>query len=309
MADGQQSWQGLVAKKKRGGSQFSDAKTGLPWCATMAAFAIRFFWQIPLIDYPAFLRSHAANQRPGIEPYLHEGEQLWLKKAGARNSMLRYRLMGALARLLRLPVLTPVPNLGGERSIATEARRLRTLGLLGIHVPQMLAVQPDALLLRHLGVPGQPTPSLANELRDAVPAGADAVLALWQQGLQAIGQVHQAGSYLSQAFARNMVRCADGAVGFIDFEDDPGKVLSLALCQTRDVLCFAHSSALALQEAGTMADARPMWAAWVAQGSPGMQNALADSARRLAALRHLPSTRRLGRDLQRARAAHDLLVP
>ena len=261
-----------------------------------------------MIDYPVFLHDHAATQGPGIRQYLPGHEQLWLKKAGARNSMARYRVMGALARLLRLPLLTPVPNLGGETAIATEARRLRALSALGVHVPELLAVQSDALLIRHLGVPGQPTPSLANELRDAAPAGADAVVALWQQGLDAIGQVHAAGGYLSQAFARNMVRCADGAVGFIDFEDDPGKVLSVALCQTRDALCFAHSSALALHEAGAMPAARPLWAAWVAHGSPAMQTALAHGVQRMSALRHLPSTRRLGRDLQRARAAHDLLA-
>ena len=262
-----------------------------------------------MIDYPAFLRSQAATQPRSIATYFPEGEQLWLKKAGERNSMGRYRLMGALARLLRLPLLTPVPNLGGEQAIATEARRLRELAALGLHVPVLLAVQPGALLLRHLGVPGLPTPSLANEMRDAVPAGAPAVMALWRQGLEAIGQVHAAGSYLSQAFARNLVRCADGAVGFIDFEDDPGQVLDLALCQARDALCFAHSSALALREAGALGIARPLWAEWVLGASPAMQAALAHSTQRLSALGRLPASRRLGRDVQRARAAHDLLAP
>lgn len=40
-----------------------------------------------------------------------------------------------------------------------------------------------------------------------------------------------------------------------------------------------------------------------------MQTAVADSVTRLRWLRHLPTSRRLGRDLQRARAAHDLLAP
>lgn len=262
-----------------------------------------------MTDYPSFLRAQAATQTRGIASYLHAGEQLWLKKAGPPHHHSRYRLMGALARLLRLPLLTPVPNHGGPQAIATEARRLRELAALGIHVPELLAVQPDALLLRHLGVPGQPTPSLANEMRDAVPAGAGAVLGLWQQGLAAIAQVHAGGNCLSQAFARNLVRCADGQVGFIDFEDDPASVLPLALCQARDALCFAHSSALALHEAAALAAARPMWATWLARGSPDMREAVAASAARLAWLRHLPASRRLGRDLQRARAAHDLLAP
>ncbi len=261
-----------------------------------------------MTDYPAFLRAQAATQTRTIASYQPNGEQLWLKKAGARNSMARYRLMGGLARLLHLPLLTPVPNLGGAQVIATEAARVRTLASLGVCVPELLAVQADALLLRHLGVPGQPTPSLANEMRDAVPAGADAVLALWEQGLAAIGQVHASGSYLSQAFARNLVRCADGQVGFIDFEDDPGSVLPLHLCQARDALCFAHSSALALHEADALAMARPLWAAWVAGGNDETRSALATSTRRLRALRRLPINRRLGRDVQRARAAYDLLA-
>ena len=262
-----------------------------------------------MTDYPDFLRAQAATQTRSIASYHPGGEQLWLKKAGARNSMGRYRLMGTLARTLRLPLLTPVPNLGGEQAIATEVRRLRELASLGVQVPALLAVQSDALLMRHLGVPGQPTPSLANEMRDAVPAGALAVLALWQQGLSAIGAVHRGGSYLSQAFARNLVRCGDGHVGFIDFEDDPGSVLPLGLCHARDALCFAHSSALALHEAGALTKARPLWTTWVAQGSPEMQAALVASIRRLSALRHLPTSRRLGRDLQRARTAWDLLAP
>lgn len=262
-----------------------------------------------MTDYPAFLRAQAAQQTQNIASYLHAGEQLWLKKAGPRHGMGRYRLLGALAQMLRLPLLTPVPNLGGQEAIATEARRLGELAALGVHVPELLAVQPDALLMRHLGTAGQPTPSLADEMHDAVPLGAQATLVLWQQGLAAIGEVHTDGSCLSQAFARNLVRCGDGQVGFIDFEDDPASVLPLALCQARDALCFVHSSALALHEAQALALARPLWAAWLAQGPPEMQSALRASVERLAWLRHLPSSRRLGRDLQRARAAYDLLKP
>ncbi len=54
-----------------------------------------------------------------------------------------------------------------------------------------------------------------------MPAGPEAVLRLWLQGLRAIELVHNQGTCLSQAFARNLVRCPDGVVGYIDFEDDP----------------------------------------------------------------------------------------
>ena len=63
-----------------------------------------------MTDYPDFLRAQAATQTRSIASYHPGGEQLWLKKAGARNSMGRYRLMGTLARLLRLPLALPDPS-------------------------------------------------------------------------------------------------------------------------------------------------------------------------------------------------------
>jgi hypothetical protein len=134
------------------------------------------------------------------------------------------------------------------------------------------------------------------------------VLALWQQGLDTLTQVHHQGTCLSQAFARNLVRCPDGEVACIDFEDDPAAVLPLAVCHVRDALCYAHSTAIYLHASGTVTEGRARWAAWVARGSAEMREVLATSVRRMGWMRRLPSSRRLGRDLQRVRAAYDLLA-
>ena len=77
----------------------------------------------------------------------------------------------------------------------------------------------------------------------AVPAGPEAVLRLWVQGLRAIELVHNQGACLSQAFARNLVRCPDGVLGFIDFEEDPLEVMDLDQAQARDWLMFAFGMA------------------------------------------------------------------
>lgn len=259
-------------------------------------------------DYAGFLRRQLAQQPGNVASYPLDDEQVWLKKAGARNGLWGYRVLGALARALKLPVLRPVPNLGGEAAIATEARRLRDLAGRGLRVPAVLAQQPGGLLLAHLGRPGQPTPSLGDEIEQALPAGPEAVLALWQEGLQALSYVHATGTSLSQAFARNLVRCPDGTVGYIDFEDDPVAVLPLAHCQARDALCFVHSTALFLVQAGALAPAQAAWQQWLEGCSPGVRRTLLDTGTRLGWLRHLPASRRLGRDLQRARAAHDVLA-
>ncbi|WP_243020388.1 hypothetical protein [Simplicispira sedimenti] len=260
-------------------------------------------------DYAAFLRDQYALQTPNVASYRLGSEQVWLKKAGPRHSMARYRVLGLLAWLTRLQVLRPVPNLGGSTAIATEARRLHSLAALGLRVPEVLAQQPEGLLLRHLGRPGEATPSFDGEMQAASAAGPQAVLARWQEGLAALQAVHARGACLSQAFARNLVRCPDGVLGFIDFEDDPLASLPLALCQARDALCYVHSTALYLREAGALPEARAVWVHWLAEQPAALSALLATTAQRLAWLRHLPQDRRWGRDLQRARAAYDLLNP
>ncbi|MBS0506109.1 MAG: hypothetical protein JSR53_01870 [Proteobacteria bacterium] len=261
-------------------------------------------------DYTRFLQQQWPRQQPLVARYQLQGEQVWLKRAGPRHGMWRYRLLGAAAGALRLPVLRPVPNLGGRAAIATELARLRTLGALGLRVPQVLAACADAFLMRDLGAPGRPTPSLGDEIEGAVGAGPGAVLALWRLGLQTLDAVHGQQQCLSQAFARNMVRCADGVIACIDFEDDPSSALPLVLCQLRDALAYVHSTALALLQAGAQQQARDIWGAWLAQPLRGadFQAALQATLGRLAWLRHLPQDRRWGRDAQRLRAAHDLLV-
>ena len=263
----------------------------------------------PPPDYAAFLRQHLATQPHNVMAHrLESGEPVWVKRAGAPHGMGRYRALAALAALLRLPVLRPVPNLGGTAAIATEVRRLQDLAARGVRVPTVLAAQADGFAMSHLGAPDAETHSLGNEMDHATRAGdAAAVLALFRQGLDALARVHGLGTCLSQAFARNMVRCPDGEVACIDFEDDPAAVLPLPVCHARDALCYAHSTAIYLQQCGALPQARTLWADWVASCTPAMQQVLAHTVNRLQWLRHLPASRRLGRDLQRVRAAYDLL--
>ena len=126
------------------------------------------------LDYAAFLRDTLATQPHNLAAYVltrsdgsQPPEQVWLKKAGPHLGAWRATLLGAVARLVRLEALRPVPNPGGRAAIHTEARRLAALHARGLRVPAVLAVQDDALLLRHLGTPGAPTKSLADELYDA----------------------------------------------------------------------------------------------------------------------------------------------
>lgn len=192
----------------------------------------------------------AAKQEATIAPYLlADGIKVWVRKAGRHNARWRYALLGMVARYLKLGVLKPV-SLGGEPAIATESKRLYELRSAGIAVPELLALRKNALMFGNLeGIP------LDTQIRQEAEAGkADA----WLAGLEAIARVHKKRQFLSQAFARNMMW--DGKnISFLDFEDDPSEVLTIAQCQARDWLCYIHSTALILKNGGLLEAAAEKW--------------------------------------------------
>lgn len=260
-------------------------------------------------DYAQFLAQNLPTQTALMASYDWAGQRVWLKKAGPRHGMWRYRLLNAMATLTRLPMLRAVPNRGGTQAITIELTRLRQLQAAGIRVPPVLAAQPGGFLLGHLGAEGAAPANLQAEIEYAAQeADATHALALWRQGLDFIADVHARGQVLSQAFARNMVRCADGALAAIDFEDDPAASLSPEHCQLRDYLSYIHSTAIYLQQADAIA-ARHAWRQWLAAApmAATVREQLQGLAYQLAWLRHLPTGRRWGRDVQRLRAAYDLL--
>jgi hypothetical protein len=148
---------------------------------------------------------------------------------------------------------------------------------------------------------------LNERLDQAAAVGPAALLAVWREGLDAIALVHARGTYLSQAFARNLMHCPDGTIGYIDFEDDPGETLELPECQVRDWLSYLHSTA-ALVHAASPRSAGGHWHAVLADASDVVRERLTQAARRMRWLRHLPASRRWGRDTQRVRAVARLMA-
>ena len=258
------------------------------------------------LDYHSFLCSTLPQQAPGVVSLRIGNERVWLRKAGPRHGRWRYHLLAALARALRLDVLMPVPNPGGDAAITIEAQRLVALRAAGLRVPRLLAQQPGGLLISDLGQSRRATMTLLERLEHAALESPTALLGAWRDGLIAIGLAHQRGQYLSQAFARNLVQCADGVVGYIDFEDDPGATLTLAQCQTRDWLSYLHSTAMLIEAAAPQA-AGALWRAALAADSAEVNARLSQAAQRMRWLRRLPQGRRWGRDTQRVRATARLL--
>ncbi|WP_047392633.1 hypothetical protein [Chitinibacter sp. ZOR0017] len=214
------------------------------------------------------------------------GEAVIVKRQEGRNRPLAYSLLNLLARSLRQPLLCAVPAPGGAAGQAIEARRLQTLHAAGVLVPELLAAQPGYLVMRNVGK------TSIDHLLAHQPADQRKV---WLAGLNAILATHRCGQALSQAFARNIIFHA-GQVHFIDFEDDPLSVLSLAEAQSRDWLFYLHSTSYLLR-AGPAEQAQ-LLARYLRQDDPIVQQLVTRSANTLAWLRYLPKQRKpWGRDV------------
>ena len=99
--------------------------------------------------------------------------------------------------------------------------------------------------------------------------------------------MHRSGQYLSQAFARNIIVCNDGQIGFIDFEDDPGRYMPLERCQSRDYLCYLQSTAVWLQKHGLIDQAAAIWQQHSSSLPAALRTPIESAIRPIGWMRHL----------------------
>ena len=217
------------------------------------------------------------------------GGKVVVKGQRAPRHPARYRILNALAGLLRAPLLKAAPMHGGARAQAVELARLRALHQAGARVPEVLHAAPDHIVMRWLG-----DEHLGILLQNHHPHA----LALWKAAAAELLALHRAGQYLSQGFARNMIVDTHAQpprlAGWIDFEDDPLEVMGLPQAQARDWLAFLHSTLWTLPLDSAAIDA------WLRQTMDEEQAAVRAeflrAGRQLGRLRYVPSSRRFGRD-------------
>ena len=196
-------------------------------------------------NFADFLDSSFDQQDQSIQSYELEGSKVWLKKASTRHSIWIYTPLKWLAKLLHVQALTPVPNYGGKKAIQCEYQRLTALKKLGIKTPQVLAVSHEGILIEDAGSSEHEVVQLDHALARAISSKQR--IQLYTDAILAIQSIHAKGSYLSEAFVHNILVDEDHQFTFIDFETDPGELLSLNQCQVRDWLCFIFSSSYRLE--------------------------------------------------------------
>jgi tRNA A-37 threonylcarbamoyl transferase component Bud32 len=208
-----------------------------------------------------------------------------------------YPVLNGLARLLGQPMLRAVPSPGGRAAQAIEVGRLRALAAAGAPVPQVLHVAESWFALSYLG---------ARSVDQLLRHDAENGRRYWEDGLQAIRDLHRLGQNASQCFARNMM-WHEGKVSFIDFEDDPASVMPLASAQARDWLLFLHSTAFTLQFADN-AEYATRFLHYLRQDDAKIRQEVEKAAHTFGWLRFLPRQRKpWGRDVMSAQRAADIL--
>jgi len=208
----------------------------------------------------------------------------------------RFRVLSALARCTRSPLLRPVPAPGGRVGQDIEVRRLLQLAQAGVAVPALLHQGERFIVLQRIA---------GHSLQSRLSAAIDEAARAFELGLRGLLEVHQRGQCLSQGFARNMLVC-DGKVWYIDFEDDPLQAMALPDAQARDCLTYLQSTVWLYR--GPVNDLMNVWSRHAALESPAVQACLYRAVRGLAWLRHLPRRRKpWGRDVVAVQALADFL--
>ena len=180
-----------------------------------------------------------ANAGNGVWVITIEGTQCVVKR---RRENLTTRLVFCV-RFLRSWLLSWACWLAlGERPSARillrnglqeEGDRLARLYRSGCHVPAILYREPGVLVLEYVG---EGVPFL---VRRSAPAGR---MKWMQRVAQDLSQLHQAGYVHGGAQLRNLM-CLNGRITRVDFEENIGEALSLALGQAYDVYQMLSSLA------------------------------------------------------------------
>ncbi|MEE2025669.1 lipopolysaccharide kinase InaA family protein [Alkalimonas mucilaginosa] len=178
------------------------------------------------------LRQQIAEQSARTFSCQFEGQTVWVKRAEYHASPRWRWLASCIARISNNPLYIPTQAPAGVVAIQEEAKRLQHLSDLGVPVPKLIAAEADWIALADAG------PSLKQWLLSPDCSEQEKSTILLAAA-KALADLHQAGRWHGRPALRDMAW--DGErICFLDFEEDPAKVLTNEQCQIRDVLVFIH---------------------------------------------------------------------
>lgn len=230
-----------------------------------------------------------------------QGQILWIKTPSQPRLRLLYSVTNRLMSWLGMPYFQAPPHAGapgGEASLKIESSMLKHLKAADLPVPEIIASTDKWLALSSVG-----EVNLDIELKNL---SSDQRLLLWQQAVIAITEVHTKNCCLSQCFARNIMldrpddtsrnsqNISFYAFYFLDFEEDPTQIMSLAQAQARDWALFLHSTAILISSDKNQA--QEFMLKQLKKETINTQRATGQIFKKLKVLRHLKTMQWLGRD-------------
>lgn len=172
-----------------------------------------------------------------------DGRTVWIKRFDAEPRPLAKRLHGWLSPLMPAAFLRASPPVDASGLAAREAGKAARFRAAGIPTPAILWRGEAVLVLSEVAEIGEP---MLIRLREEDPARHEELLV---EMAAALGRVHAAGLCHGRPHPRDMFLRADGAWGFLDFEEEPEAAMPLAAAQARDVwLLFMQVAGRALGE-------------------------------------------------------------
>lgn len=162
-----------------------------------------------------------------------DGRQIWFKQPVPPKARIWHSLQKILAALCARPILRVTVSQGGAAALRAEAHRLKQFKALGFHVPDVLGIYDDMIIMTDAG------PQLRAYL-DKVK-DYDARLELLKIAMREMGRLHRAGLAHGRPYMRDMTW--DGEqIGFLDLEEDPLKVMPASTAQARDIWIFLSAA-------------------------------------------------------------------
>lgn len=186
----------------------------------------------------AAARAALATHHSRALVFEHEGRRYVVKKLAAKPRKLVQTLFmrWLVKRITGQPL--PLRTLAlseAAGSMDFEANRLQALAAAGVRVPRVALVTPEFFVLDYCGT------VVATLLEKWTPA-------VWRAELPRLatelGEFHRAGQWHGGAQIKNITQ-ADGLNYRIDFEENFGEFLPLAVAQTTDLALFLNSISLA----------------------------------------------------------------
>ncbi len=167
-----------------------------------------------------------APAKPRVEKTIHDGNLAWIKHPEQRRNGIYTRAHRVLSPFLPT-VLRHTGAIGDRQSLNAEAERLRLFAAASLHVPRILKVAKEYIVLSDTGR------QLLHCLRTCPDT--DKQRRLMRQAMMALATVHSAGFAHGRPHLKDMTLHEDGHIYFLDLEENPVGRMGIHDAQARDV--------------------------------------------------------------------------